>query len=43
MARNWGVTVSADEVAAVRDAADVIDLVAEVLDGRERMRDDGTG
>jgi hypothetical protein len=43
MARNWGVTVTADAVAAVRDAADVIDLVAEVLDGRERMRDDGTG
>lgn len=41
MARNWGVTVGADEVARVRDAADVIAMVAEAI-GR-RMRGDSAG
>jgi hypothetical protein len=31
MARNWGVSVTAAEVEGVRDAADVIDLVAAAL------------
>ncbi len=34
IARNWGVTVSADEVAAVRDDADLIALVAKAIDRR---------
>ncbi len=34
MARNWGVSVTAAEVAAVRDAADFVDLVALALDRR---------
>ncbi|MEL6585249.1 MAG: ATPase [Pseudomonadota bacterium] len=35
MARNWGITVDASDVAQVRDVADVIDLVADGL-GRHR-------
>ncbi len=31
MARNWGITVTADEVSALRDAADFDDLVAAAL------------
>ncbi len=31
MARNWGVKVTADEVAALRDATDFIELVAEAI------------
>ncbi|WP_071675207.1 ATPase [Nioella nitratireducens] len=34
MARNWGVTVKAEDVATVRDAKDVIALVAAALEGR---------
>lgn len=41
MARNWGVTVGADEVARARDAADVIAMVADAI-GR-RMRGAGAG
>jgi hypothetical protein len=35
MARNWGVTVTAEAVASVRDAADVLAMVADAL-GRHR-------
>jgi hypothetical protein len=35
MARNWGVSVTAAEVESVRDAADVIAMVAAAL-GRHR-------
>jgi hypothetical protein len=35
MARNWGVSVTAEEVASVRDADDAIALVAAAL-GRHR-------
>jgi hypothetical protein len=31
MADNWGVTVSAQDVARVRDSADVIELVAQAI------------
>ncbi|WP_425046584.1 ATPase [Primorskyibacter sp. S87] len=34
MARNWGLTVTADQIASVRDAADFEDLVAGLLDSR---------
>ncbi|MBF9029729.1 ATPase [Rhodobacterales bacterium HKCCE3408] len=34
MARNWGVSVTLDEMAAVRDAADVTQLVADALGRR---------
>ncbi|MCB1362605.1 MAG: ATPase [Rhodobacteraceae bacterium] len=34
MARNWGVTVTADQVAAIRDEGDFDDLVAEALERR---------
>lgn len=37
MARNWGVSVTAAEVEAVRDAKDAVALVAEAL-GRHRAR-----
>jgi hypothetical protein len=37
MARNWGITVQAADVAAVRDAADVSDMVADAL-GKARVR-----
>ena len=36
MARNWGVTVTADQVAAIRDEGDFDDLVAEALERRAR-------
>ncbi len=32
IARNWGVTVSAEEIAAVRENADFVDLVAAAID-----------
>ncbi|RMD47820.1 MAG: ATPase [Alphaproteobacteria bacterium] len=32
MAERWGITVEAEEVAAVRDEADFVDLIAEALD-----------
>jgi hypothetical protein len=35
MARNWGITVTAEAVASVRDAADVLAMVADAL-GRHR-------
>ena len=31
MARNWGVTVKAEDVALVRDEKDFISLIAETL------------
>ncbi|MCB1347904.1 MAG: ATPase, partial [Maritimibacter sp.] len=34
MARNWGVTVKADDVARVRSAADFTELVAAALEMR---------
>ncbi|MFV0513066.1 MAG: ATPase [Jhaorihella sp.] len=34
MARNWGVTVTADEVAAIRDEGDFADMVAAALERR---------
>ncbi len=34
MARNWGVTVTADDVGRVRDAGDFADLVAHAIDMR---------
>ncbi|ARO14747.1 hypothetical protein BVG79_01401 [Ketogulonicigenium robustum] len=34
MADNWGVTVTAEDIAAVRSAADFDDLIAAVLDAR---------
>ena len=37
MAKNWGITVSAEDVASVRDAADVTALVAAGLE-RHRQR-----
>ncbi|AVO39856.1 ATPase [Pukyongiella litopenaei] len=36
MARNWGVTVTADEVSGVRDAGDFEDLIAGAIDARIR-------
>lgn len=39
MARNWGVTVTADEVAQVRNAADFDDLVARALERRALDKD----
>ncbi len=39
MARNWGLTVTADEVAQVRSAADFDDLVALALDRRMLDKD----
>ena len=38
MARNWGITVKAEEVAGMRDASDVTALVAAAL---ERRRERG--
>ena len=32
LARNWGVTVQAEEIASVQDASDMIDLVARAID-----------
>lgn len=34
MARNWGLTVTADDISGLRDAADFTDLVAEALERR---------
>ncbi len=34
MAENWGVTVAADDIAAVRSEGDVIDLIARTLETR---------
>ncbi|MFC6687056.1 ATPase [Jhaorihella thermophila] len=39
MARNWGVTVTADEVAQVRNPADFDDLVARALERRALDKD----
>ncbi len=36
MARNWGITVKAEDVATVRDAKDVVELVAAGLEGRRQ-------
>jgi hypothetical protein len=35
MARNWGVTVTAAEVASVRDEADAVAMVAAALGRRD--------
>ncbi len=35
MARNWGVTVTADQIAALRDASDFDDLIASVISARD--------
>jgi len=35
MARNWGVTVTADQIAALRDAADFDDLIAAAISARD--------
>ena len=34
MAENWGVTVAADDVARVQSEADMVDLIANALDGK---------
>jgi hypothetical protein len=34
MARNWGITVTADQISMVRDASDFDDLIAETLEAR---------
>ncbi|MGY3436575.1 MULTISPECIES: ATPase [unclassified Marinovum] len=34
MARNWGVTVTADDIASVRDEADFTDVIARAIDAK---------
>ncbi|SLN37838.1 hypothetical protein TRL7639_01873 [Falsiruegeria litorea R37] len=36
MARNWGVTVTADQIGAVRDASDFEDVIAQALEAKEQ-------
>jgi hypothetical protein len=36
MARNWGVTVTADQISAVRDASDFEDVIAQALEAKDQ-------